>query len=157
MKLKVLTAAVFAALSSIANAAPNACESMMTCGSYLSATEEDGSALQIDIRPGAQANQITFAWINLLKGKDIGGGVVLTMTFQDDGSFVATKGSQLYATGICRSLACTYGIVPLADREGFVATQTGTFKFADAKLEETVSSPGLRGGDFFARALLTKR
>lgn len=135
------------------------CGNVVACGAYSEEPGEDGVAVEVIFAETAQPNEVRFDWIFRKDGVDTGGGVNLIMKFQDDGSFVGTRvaDGRLYTSGICRNMACTYGIVPVVLKDGSVQAQTGTFRFTGNELELSVFAPFLKSGDFISKGSLHKK
>jgi hypothetical protein len=149
--------ALFCFASAAQAAAPNNCSSNVVCGSYGEEAEEGGYSTQINVLATASPNQVSLTWINLKNGKDIGGGVTTILTFQPDGSFVGKIGERTYASGVCKNMACTYGIVPTRWDDGKLRAQTGTFNFVNNTLELSIFVPNQNGADFVSKGILTRK
>lgn len=136
--------------------ASSICKTVAHCGSYTEGPYENGTSLQIDFLETSDPKVLDFAWKNLKNGVDIGGGVKLKLKFEDDGSFIGFVGSKVYAAGVCRNYACTYGITPVTNKDGSLRAQTGTFHFVNDKLELSVFIPNMSGDDFSSKGTLDK-
>jgi hypothetical protein len=155
LALSVLCFAV-SAFSLSTFAATNGCD-VVKCGSYVQGPDEDGVTLTISFVATKVANELTFGWIYAKNGKEMDGGVRLTMKLQEDGSFTAWLGDHVYASGVCGQSACTYGMVPNT-MEGKLVMQTGTFKFNGDTMDVSVFAPDLNGNaDFVSKGTLKKQ
>jgi hypothetical protein len=153
-----MACASLAAVSSVSFAAPDVCKTMMTCASYEEGPDQEGMLLDVNVIATDKPDVVKFEWIyiNTKDGKQTG-GIKLDVKFEDDGRFAATSNGQTFASGVCKDMACTYGIMPVVNKEGTLVLQTGTFKFTDTTLELSMWAPNLKDGDFSSKGVLNKK